>query len=87
MGIEWQGLESPSLRRSLGLGEDQKGVLLCRVLPTAPAAPLLRVGDVLSSFDGEAIACDGTVAFRTGERINFGAFDFLVSLPSLLTLA
>lgn len=75
VGFEWQGLESPALRRSLGLAPHQRGVLLCRVEPTAPAAPLLRVGDVLSSFDGEQIACDGTVAFRTGERIDFGTQD------------
>ena len=47
-----------------------------RVEPTAPAAAVLRRGDVLLSFDGVAIANDGTVPFRAGERI---AFSFLVS--------
>jgi hypothetical protein len=33
-------------------------------------------GDVLLSFDGHQVACDGTVPFRVGERI---AFSHLVS--------
>lgn len=81
VGFEWQGLESPALRRSLGMSAAQKGVLLCRILPTAPAAPLLRAGDVLTAFDGDSIACDGTVAFRTGERISFGAFFCVFCCP------
>ena len=31
----------------------------------------LRTGDVLQKFDGIAVASDGTVPFRAGERISF----------------
>jgi S1-C subfamily serine protease len=40
------------------------GVLIRRVNPTSAAAEHLRADDVLMSFDGQAIACDGTVPFR-----------------------
>lgn len=76
VGFDYQGLESPALRASLGMAPNQKGVLMTRVLPTAPAASVLKKGDVLRAFDGTDIACDGTLPFRTGERIAFG---YLVS--------
>jgi hypothetical protein len=76
LGVDWQKLESPPLRRALAMPPSQKGVLVRRVEPTSPAAAVLRKGDVLLSFDGTPIACDGTVFFRANERITFS---FLVS--------
>ena len=79
VGFEWQPLEAPALRASLGMGGakggkggQQKGVLVTRVEPTAPGGDALRRGDVLMAFDGAPISCDGTVPFRAGERIAFG---------------
>ncbi len=72
LGLEWQKLENPSLRKALGIPSAEKGVLVRRVEPTADAAGKLLKGDVLLSFDGHAVACDGTVPFRVGERIGFG---------------
>jgi S1-C subfamily serine protease len=40
------------------------GVLIRRVNQTSTAAQQLKPGDVLLSFDGQAIANDGTVPFR-----------------------
>ena len=73
---EFQRLENPSLRKSLGMTSTQKGVLLRRISPLSPTAKVLKCGDVLMKFDGVDVASDGTVAFRTGERINFS---YLVS--------
>ena len=73
---EFQRLENPSLRKSLGMKPTQNGVLLRRISPLSPSAKVLKQGDVLMKFDGVEIASDGTVAFRTGERINFS---YLVS--------
>ena len=73
---EFQRLENPSLRKSLGMKPTHMGVLLRRISPLAPAAKVLKRGDVLMKFDGIEVASDGTVAFRTGERINFS---YLVS--------
>jgi S1-C subfamily serine protease len=70
--FEWQPLEAPALRASLGMGPKHKGVLVTRVEPTAPGGEVLRRGDVLMSFNGAPIGVDGTVPFRAGERIAFG---------------
>jgi hypothetical protein len=51
-------------------------VLVRRVNPTSDAAKVLKPDDVLLAFDGVEIANDGTVPFRTGERI---AFSYLVT--------
>jgi hypothetical protein len=73
LGIEWQSLEAPALRASLGmLPEHKGGVLITRVEPTAPAAASIKRGDVLLSFNAAPVAADGTVPFRAGERIAFG---------------
>lgn len=53
-----------------------KGVLVAHVSATSCSAGILRPNDVLLEFDGNAISSDGTVAFRTGERI---MFSYLVS--------
>lgn len=58
------------------LQTDQKGVLIRRIEPTAPVSKSLKKGDILLSFDGVDIANDGTVPFRSGERISF---NYLVS--------
>lgn len=47
------------------------GVLIRSINPTSAAAKVLKPDDVLMKFDGVEIACDGTVPFRTGERISF----------------
>ena len=55
---------------------EQKGVLIRRVEPTAPVSKVLAQYDILMAFDGVDIANDGTVPFRSGERIGFS---YLVS--------
>ncbi|CAB4305547.1 unnamed protein product [Prunus armeniaca] len=76
LGIEWQKMENPDLRMSMGMGPDQKGVRIRRIEPTSPESQLLKPSDVILSFDGVNIANDGTVPFRHGERIGFS---YLVS--------
>lgn len=49
----------------------QKGVLVRCVQPLSHAAGILKAGDILMKFDGVQIASDGTVPFRSGERIAF----------------
>jgi hypothetical protein len=84
-------MESPSLRSALGMNSAVspsspsspsssaallKGVYVRKVEPTAPVAAVVKAGDVLLSFDDVAIGVDGTVPFRSGERISYS---FLVS--------
>ncbi|KAL8123464.1 protease Do-like 9 [Apium graveolens] len=76
LGIEWQKMENPDLRMSVGMKSNQKGVRIKRIDPTAPAFQVLKPSDIILSFDGVDIANDGTVPFRHGERIGFS---YLVS--------
>ncbi|KAK1404455.1 DegP protease 9 [Heracleum sosnowskyi] len=76
LGVMWQNMENSDLRMSMGMGPEQKGVRIKRILPTAPDSHLLKQSDVFLSFDGVDIANDGTVPFRDGERIGFS---YLVS--------
>ncbi|KAH0710853.1 hypothetical protein KY284_012280 [Solanum tuberosum] len=76
LGIEWQKMENPDLRLSMGMKPYQKGVRIRRIDPTAPESMMLMPSDVILSFDGVDIANDGTVPFRHGERIGFS---YLVS--------
>ncbi|CAM0944220.1 unnamed protein product [Alopecurus aequalis] len=76
IGVEWQKMENPDLRKAMGMKPDQKGVRIRRVEPTAPESGCLQPSDIVLSFDGVDIANDGTVPFRHGERIGFS---YLVS--------
>ena len=76
LGLQWQRMESGALRAACGLPPGARGVLVRRVHPCSHAAGALVPGDVLQRFDGVEVACDGTVPFRSGERI---AFSYLTS--------
>ncbi|KAL4581640.1 hypothetical protein LXL04_006166 [Taraxacum kok-saghyz] len=76
LGVEWQKMENPDLRMSMGMGNEHKGVRIKRIEPTAPESNVLNPSDVILSFDGVNVANDGTVPFRHGERIGFS---YLVS--------
>ena len=69
----WAGAErrASTTEGAWRLQAGQKGVLVRRIEPTLPANKQLRKGDILLSFDGTQIGNDGTVAFRSGERIGF----------------
>jgi len=71
LGLDWQKLENPEMRKYLRMKHDQHGVFARRVSPVGAAADVFRPKDVLLSFDGVDVADDGTVPFRTGERISF----------------
>jgi S1-C subfamily serine protease len=63
-------MESPSLRRFYGMGDEQTGVLITAVNPLSPVgAAGLQAEDVLVSMDGVSIADDGTIDFRDDERV------------------
>eukprot|EP00891_Asterochloris_glomerata_P006135 jgi/Astpho2/6135/fgenesh1_pm.00084_%23_26_t len=76
LGLSWQKMENPHMRASMGMKAGQKGVRVRRVEPTAPVNQVLATGDILLAFNGTDIANDGTVPFRSGERISFS---YLVS--------
>ena len=82
LGLEWQKLENPDMRKYLKVLEatassgapgvsGDGGVYVRRVAPTAAIGELIKPRDVLLRFDDVPIANDGTVPFRAGERISF----------------
>lgn len=85
LGIQWQRMESEALRAACGMATGQKGVLIRTVHPCSHAAGVLLPGDILMRFGGVQVACDGTVPFRSGERIAFSELPFekLPSPPAL----
>ena len=60
LGVEWQKMENPDLRISMGMRPGQKGVRIRRIEPTAPESHVLKPSDIILSFDGIDIANDGT---------------------------
>ncbi|XP_078446515.1 DEGP protease 2 [Wolffia australiana] len=75
LGVLLQKLENPALRACLKV-QSNEGVLVRKVEPTSPANKVLKEGDVIVSFDGVQIGSEGTVPFRSAERI---AFRYLIS--------
>lgn len=75
LGILLQKLENPALRECLKVPSNE-GVLVRRVEPTSGASNVLKEGDVIVSFDGVDVGSEGTVPFRSTERI---AFRYLIS--------
>lgn len=76
LGFEVQKLENPDVRKFLHMGSMQNGVRVRRIEPLSAAAKVLKVDDILLSFDGIEIANDGTVEFRNDQRM---CFHYLVS--------
>ncbi|KAH7863468.1 hypothetical protein Vadar_017901 [Vaccinium darrowii] len=75
LGVLLQKLENPALRTFLKVPSNE-GVLVRKVEPTSDAINVLKEGDVIVSFDGVNVGCEGTVPFRSTERI---AFRYLIS--------
>uniref|UniRef100_A0A6N2MAF0 Protease Do-like PDZ domain-containing protein n=1 Tax=Salix viminalis TaxID=40686 RepID=A0A6N2MAF0_SALVM len=75
LGVMLQKLENPALRACLKV-QSNEGVLVRRVEPTSDANRVLKEGDVIVSFDDVHVGCEGTVPFRSNERI---AFRYLIS--------
>ncbi|XP_061968722.1 protease Do-like 2, chloroplastic isoform X1 [Populus nigra] len=75
LGVLLQKLENPALRAWLKVNSNE-GVLVRRVEPISDANRVLKEGDVIVSFDDVNVGCEGTVPFRSNERI---AFRYLIS--------
>ncbi|XP_038709527.1 protease Do-like 2, chloroplastic isoform X3 [Tripterygium wilfordii] len=75
LGVLLQKLENPAIRACLKVPSNE-GVLVRKVGPTSDANNVLKEGDVIVSFDDVPVGCEGTVPFRSNERI---AFRYLIS--------
>jgi hypothetical protein len=74
LGIDFQELQSPDLRRKYGLPEGRSGVLVRAVYVGGSAEGWLQPGDVLLSVEGHPVAPNGTVDFRPRERTDYCYF-------------
>ncbi|MEN3368254.1 MAG: hypothetical protein V7609_397 [Verrucomicrobiota bacterium] len=68
LGVTYSKLQNPAQRHSLGLKDDDRGVLIGSVISAGPAAKSLQSGDVVLAVDNHPIASDGTVELE-GERV------------------
>jgi S1-C subfamily serine protease len=70
LGIYWQKMESVALREYFGLGQDDGGILVTRVLYGSAAWGKLREHDIVVGVDGTKVARDGSVLLRGEDRVN-----------------
>lgn len=71
IGIRTMKLENPALRRRLGLGRRDGGVLVTGVAHGGSAEGAMAEGDVLLELDGYAVAENATVLYRQSVRTAF----------------
>jgi len=71
LGISYQPVENPDMRRMYSMKEDYSGVLVNKIFPESPAEGVLQSGDVILSADGIDVANNGTINFRNNERTSF----------------
>ncbi|MEL6185758.1 MAG: serine protease [Myxococcota bacterium] len=71
IGVRTMKLENPVLRRRLGLGPDDGGVLVTGVAYGGSASGHIRPGDVLLSVNGLDVAENATVLYRGQFRTAF----------------
>ena len=71
LGVTVQNLENPLLRRQVGLGPEQTGVMVVAVEQGCSAWGALQPGDALLAIDGLAIANNGTVRYRERYRTRY----------------
>lgn len=70
-GIATQNLENPLLRKRLGLGEGDSGVLVTAVEYGGTCWGALQAGDALLAVDGLRIANNGTVQYQHRYRTRY----------------
>ena len=71
LGISYQRMENPGMRRFYGMADEQSGVLITSVARDAASGGILNEGDVLLSINGHPVENDATVEFRPDERTHF----------------
>jgi len=66
LGVSFQKMENPRIRRRFGMRDDASGILINDVFSRSPAWGILEPDDVVLSVDGCDVANDATVTFRKG---------------------
>jgi S1-C subfamily serine protease len=71
LGITTQNLENPLLRRQLGLGDNERGVVVLHVDHGGSADGILQPRDVITTIDSLSIANNGTVQYMARYRTRY----------------
>ncbi len=71
LGIYAEVMESEPLRSYFGMKKKETGLLVSKAVFGSSVWGQVKDNDVLLAIDGFAIANDGTIPFRKGERLNF----------------
>ena len=71
LGFYWQKMESSSLRAFYKMKTGQTGILVTKICYGSPSWEVLKEGDVVTAIAGVEIADNGTVPFRSEDRLNF----------------
>lgn len=69
LGVSEFPLFNPAMRKSLGLPDNDTGVVVTRVHKDSPCDGIIKPGDVLISVDGKTIDSSGEVTLN-GEQVN-----------------
>ena len=71
LGITTQNLENPLLRKQLGLGPTERGVVVLHVDYDGSSDGILQPRDVITSIDGLPIANNGTIQYMGIHRTRY----------------
>jgi S1-C subfamily serine protease len=71
LGITTQNLENPLLRKQLGLGEHERGVVVLHIDYAGSADGVLEPRDVITTIDGLPIANNGTIQYLGRHRTRY----------------
>ena len=71
LGITTQNLENPLLRKHLGLGDGERGVVVLHIDHGGSADGVLQPRDVITTIDGLPIANNGTIQFLGRHRTRY----------------
>lgn len=71
IAVKGQSLENKNLKSSLNLDVKQKGIYIYDISDMSDINKYIKVGDVLTKIDQYDIDNDGTIEFRSGERISY----------------
>ncbi|MEX1032141.1 MAG: serine protease [Cellvibrionaceae bacterium] len=71
LGFRTQKLESPAMKKALGVGSDEGGVLVTKTFKNTPAFGVLQTDDVLLEIDGYKVAEDGSIEVREDLRTDY----------------
>ncbi|MFK7825253.1 MAG: trypsin-like peptidase domain-containing protein [Oligoflexales bacterium] len=71
LGVTFQELQNPALRRMHKIPDDQSGMLVAGIAPTSPAKGALQIGDVVLSLNGTHVDNDLKYDFPGKLRISY----------------